>query len=107
MFCTKCGVQLEESHRFCPQCGHPAREGYATKGAPILSRPMDQKKLGGVCSGFARYFDMDITLMRILWIAAFFLSGGLMSFVYIAAWILMPKDWPATPHPSTDRVVAY
>ncbi len=107
MFCTKCGVQQEESHRFCPQCGQPTREGYTTKGAPILSRPLDQKKLAGVCAGFARYFDMDVTLMRILWLALLIVTGGLMFFVYIGAWALMPKDWPANPRPATERVVAY
>ena len=25
------------------------------------------KKIAGVCAGFARYFGMDVTLMRILW----------------------------------------
>ena len=107
MYCTKCGVELDEASLFCSKCGKATRPGYAPKGAPILSRPMDQKKIGGVCAGFARYFELDPTLMRILWLAAFLLSGGLIFFVYIAAWILMPKDWPAGSAPATERVVAY
>jgi phage shock protein PspC (stress-responsive transcriptional regulator) len=50
----------------------------------------------GVCAGFARSFNMDVTLMRILWIAATLLTGGLVVLVYIGAWIAMPKDYPAT-----------
>ena len=97
MFCTKCGVELQENDLFCSKCGKPTRPGYAAaeRASAILSRPMDRKKLGGVCAGFARYFDMDVTLMRILWLAGVILSGGLVLLVYIAAWILMPKDYPA------------
>ena len=50
----------------------------------------------GVCAGFARSFNMDVTLMRILWIVAALLTGGLVVLVYIGAWIAMPKDYPAT-----------
>lgn len=94
MYCTKCGYQLEENDLFCAKCGKATRPGYAPAGAPVLSRPMDQKKIGGVCAGLARYFDIDATLMRIIWLAGAILSGGLMILVYLAAWILMPKDYP-------------
>ncbi len=96
MFCTKCGVELEESHAFCPKCGKRARPGAAGATIPRtpLSRPIDQKMFAGVCAGFARSFNMDVTLMRILWIVATFLSGGLAILVYIGCWIAMPKDYP-------------
>jgi phage shock protein C len=59
-----------------------------------LSRPMDQKKIAGVCAGFARYLDVDVTLMRILWLAIALCTG--VGFIgYLVAWILMPKDYPA------------
>ena len=104
MFCTKCGHGLQDEDLFCAKCGKGTRPGYVAKGAPVLSRPMDRKRIGGVCAGFARYFDVDATLMRILWLAALVLSGGLVFFVYIAAWILMPRDWPAQGA-ATQRVV--
>lgn len=106
MYCTKCGVELEESALFCSRCGKSTRTGASIPpGRAFLSRPMDQKRIGGVCAGFARYFDVDATLMRILWLAGFVLSGGLLLLVYIAAWILMPADWPARGN-GTERVVA-
>jgi phage shock protein C len=96
MFCTQCGVELEDQDRFCAQCGKPTRPGYTarTYGA-VLSRPIDKKKIAGVCAGFARYFNVDVTLMRILWVALTIVTGGLGLLVYIGAWILMPKDYPA------------
>jgi phage shock protein C len=105
MYCTQCGFELEDEDLFCAKCGKGVRGGYrATPGVRPLSRPMDQKSIGGVCAGFARYFDVDITLMRILWIAAAIFTGGLVILVYIVAWIAMPKDYPA-PAGTTQRVV--
>jgi phage shock protein C len=54
---------------------------------------MSEAKIAGVCAGFARYFGLDVTLIRVLWVVItvfplpFF---GLVS--YIVAWIVMPKD---------------
>src|SRR5512146_2308406 len=105
MYCTQCRFELEDEDRFCAKCGKPVQASYATaQRAPTrLSRPMDQKKIAGVCAGFARYFDVDVTLMRILWIAAAILSGGLLVLVYIFAWILMPKDY-RSPLPEPQHV---
>ncbi len=97
MFCTQCRFELEDQDLFCAKCGAATRPGLAPRVSTpsLLSRPMDQKKIGAVCAGFARYFGVDVTLMRILWVAAAILSGGLLVILYIAAWILMPKDYPA------------
>ncbi len=100
MYCTQCGRVLDDGDKFCSQCGQPARgteSAYAPAGAiPIrLSRPINDKKLGGVCAGFARYFGVDVTLMRILWLAVAIVTGGLGVLIYIAAWIIMPRDEPA------------
>jgi len=53
---------------------------------------MYDKKIAGVCAGFARYFEVDVTLMRVLWlIVALFTGVGFIA--YIVAWIAMPKDY--------------
>ncbi|HEX8985934.1 MAG TPA: PspC domain-containing protein [Bryobacteraceae bacterium] len=95
MFCTQCGFELEQEDLFCAKCGKGTRPGAMPRRVPaVLSRPMDQKKIAGVCAGFARYFTVDVTLMRILWVALTVVTGGLGLLVYIGAWILMPKDYP-------------
>lgn len=96
MYCTKCGRELGEPDLFCSQCGTASRPAAPPAGAaPRLSRPMDQKSIAGVCAGFARYFGVDVILMRIVWLAVAILTGGLGVLVYIAAWLVMPKDYPA------------
>jgi phage shock protein PspC (stress-responsive transcriptional regulator) len=48
-----------------------------------------EKKLFGVCSGLANYFDIDPTVMRIIFLVTFlfFGTGGLL---YLILWIVMP-----------------
>ncbi len=49
------------------------------------------KKIGGVCAGFARHMEVDVTLVRVLWLAVAFATGvGFLA--YLAAWIIMPSD---------------
>jgi phage shock protein C len=47
------------------------------------------KKIFGVCSGLANYFDMDPTVMRILFLVAVFMFGtGILLYVILA--LVMP-----------------
>ena len=100
MFCTQCGTALDAQDRFCRQCGHATGVG----GAPRpevhnLSRDMQNKKIAGVCAGFARYFEVDVTLMRVIWLVVAFCTG--VGFIaYLVAWIAMPKDQPPVPYPA-------
>jgi phage shock protein C len=58
---------------------------------------MNDKKIAGVCSGFAHYFECDVTLMRVIWLILAFGTG--LGFIgYVIAWIAMPKAW-ASPGP--------
>lgn len=49
-----------------------------------------EKKIFGVCSGLAEYFNMDPTVMRLIFLIAFFVfgTGGLL---YIVLAIVMPE----------------
>jgi phage shock protein C len=46
----------------------------------------------GVAGGMAEYFDLDPALVRLLWVAAAVVSGGLAVPVYILTWIILPRD---------------
>ncbi len=98
MFCTKCGHSLQEGDRFCPQCGDPKvagaepfNAGSVIQAPQILMLDKRRKKVAGVCAGFSRYFDTDLVLMRVLWLAIAVCTGvGFL--VYLAAWIVIPSD---------------
>jgi len=54
-----------------------------------LYRDPNDKMIGGVCGGLARYFDIDAVIVRLIFAMCFLLAGaGLM--VYIVAWIIIP-----------------
>ncbi|MDR2937093.1 MAG: PspC domain-containing protein [Rikenellaceae bacterium] len=55
-----------------------------------LYRSIDDRIVGGVCSGLARYMDIDITLVRVICVLLFF-PGGLSLWVYIIMWIVIPR----------------
>jgi len=55
-----------------------------------LFRDTRNKKIAGVCAGLANYFDIDVTLVRLIWVFLT-LAGGSGIIVYIIAWFLMPE----------------
>lgn len=61
----------------------------ARKTTKKFYRNPDDKKIGGVCSGLAAYFDVDVILIRVVFLVALFCgSAGL--WVYIIFWIIAP-----------------
>ncbi len=54
-----------------------------------MFRNHDDRVLGGVASGVAAYFAVDITVIRLLFVLSIFL-GGTGFFVYIILWIITP-----------------
>ena len=101
MFCTRCGVGMEDSTKFCPQCGAPTGQAPSSAVPPRtarLTRPAEEQKIAGVCAGFARYWGVDVTLVRILWIVLVIWPIPLIGIIgYIVAWIVMPVSYPPPP----------
>ena len=56
-----------------------------------LAKSQSEKKLCGVCGGLAEYFNIDPTLVRLLWIL-FSLAGGAGVLAYIIAAVIMPDN---------------
>jgi phage shock protein PspC (stress-responsive transcriptional regulator) len=55
-----------------------------------LRRSRD-RKLGGVAAGVAEYFDLEPTVVRLVFVLAALLGVGLAIPVYIVLWIVMPS----------------
>ncbi len=109
MYCTNCGTQIGDSDKFCRECacetkaGREARrESASGSSAPRrLYRVTSEKRIAGVCAGLARYFEVDVTLVRLLVVAGTLCSGGLGLLAYVAAWIVMPRENEVGPFRST------
>lgn len=55
-----------------------------------LYKSETDKKIAGVCGGVAEYFDIDPTIVRLVWaFSAAFGGSGLM--LYILAALIMPS----------------
>ncbi|MCY1720336.1 PspC domain-containing protein [Prolixibacteraceae bacterium Z1-6] len=67
----------------------PAQE--QTKRKRRLYRDPEQSVLGGVCSGLAAYFNMDIAILRLIVVLLFFVTSGGALLAYIILWIAVPK----------------
>lgn len=55
-----------------------------------LFRDPDEKAIGGVCSGVAHYFDVDVVWIRLATFLLIFF-GGVSLWVYIILWIVIPE----------------
>ena len=61
------------------------------KAARRLYRDPLNSVLGGVCSGLAAYLNMEVLLIRILFVVLPFLSFGGIVLVYLVLWIALPQ----------------
>ena len=55
-----------------------------------LFKSTTDKKICGVCGGIAEYFNMDSTLVRLIWaIVSLWFGAGIL--IYIIAALVMPR----------------
>ena len=53
-------------------------------------RSRKDKMIGGVAGGLAEYFDIDPTIVRILFVVSLFTGAGVLA--YIVLWIVVPEE---------------
>src|SRR5207249_3755025 len=95
MYCNYCGKMIQDDAAVCAYCS--VRVG-TTPAHKKLIRPRLGRKIAGVCLGFAEYFEIDVTLVRVVWLIAAFMTGiGFIS--YPIAWIIMPEEPQPLPVP--------
>jgi phage shock protein C len=112
MLCPNCQKEIADGSNFCYNCGNKLNAGapaapYAAPAPPKrLMRSSRDKKIGGVCAGLADYFDLDPTIVRIVWLLAIFFAGT-GALVYLVLWIalpLAPIDAPMSVQTTAARI---
>ncbi|MGZ3750165.1 MAG: PspC domain-containing protein [Mucilaginibacter sp.] len=69
-----------------------------------LYRDEYRKKVAGVCAGLADYFNVDVSVVRIIFLLALIFHGG-GGIIYIIFWIVLPKKPFAFNDPTVDYTV--
>ncbi|MTI88757.1 MAG: PspC domain-containing protein [Balneolaceae bacterium] len=67
-------------------------DAYGYRHAKKLMKSRSNKKLAGVCGGLAKYFGISSTVVRFIFVAAFFMGYGASLLVYLGLAIAMPKE---------------
>ena len=93
MYCNFCGRTMPDDAMFCSGCGRQL-------GGRVVRRPLERaregRKIAGVCMGFARHLDVDVTVIRLLTLVGSIFTG--IGFIaYLIAWIIIPEEPIALP----------
>ena len=50
------------------------------------------KKIAGFCGGLAQYFDVDSTMIRLIYVLITLVNLGLGILFYLIAWLVVPRN---------------
>lgn len=78
-------------------------DGSSAASQPRLVRSRTDRRIAGVCSGLADYFDVDPTIVRVAWVILSIVAGAVVFGIiaYLVAWFIIPPApvaaWQASP----------
>jgi phage shock protein C len=84
--CPACRTRIDAEATRCPSCTQRQPE------ATSLLRGGPDAVLAGVCAALARRYDVDATLVRVLFVAGVVFGGTAGLWVYAALWAMTPRS---------------
>ena len=102
MYCNYCGKVIQDDANVCAYC---ATRVTGVSGRKRLIRPRMGRKIAGVCAGMAEYFDLDVTLVRLVWLIIAVMTG-VGALAYPIAWVIMPEEPLLLAAPVGERAAA-
>jgi phage shock protein C len=57
-----------------------------------LVRPQKGRRFAGVAIGLANYFNVDVTVVRLIWVFLFIPGGFPGLLPYLVCWLIIPEE---------------
>lgn len=73
-----------------------------------LKRSRTNRMIAGVCGGIGEYFEIDPTVVRLVWVVVTVLTSGIGILAYLLAVLVVPEEAPpatGTPPAGAGTVV--
>jgi phage shock protein C len=87
MYCNYCGKVIQEDANHCAYCGKRVAPAAVRRS---LVRPRVGRQVAGVSLALAEYFDLDVTLIRLVFVLSF-IFGGFGLVAYVVGWVVIPN----------------
>jgi len=87
--CPYCAEEIRTEAVKCRFCGSRL-DGNVL--AMEWTRHEDGKMIAGVCAGLADQFDISVTVVRLAFVLACIIGGGVGILVYVVLWVIMPLE---------------
>ncbi len=92
VFLIGLGIILIFTQSRTSSTGEEAGESAEEVTSPTILRSRSDRMIAGVCGGLAKYFNIDSSIVRLLWVLATLASVGLGVLVYIILIFVFPEE---------------